>query len=305
MTGPLLDCIVVGGGPAGLTAALYLARFRRRVCVIDAGESRAAWIPVSHNQPLFPAGISGTEILGRMREHLTSLDSEILADKAIALARIDQGFLVELAKEAAAARTLLLATGVVNHQPDMSAQLHRDAVAAGLIRYCPICDGFEAKHQKIVVLGRGPHGVREALFLRTYSQDVTLFCDPSAIDDRSSTQLAAAGISLIKQPVACLTVDQAKILIQTASGARLRFDTLYPALGSSSNTDLFLSLGGSLSSQGCIPVDSHQMTNVEGLYAAGNVVQGLDQISVACGQAAIAATAIHNRLRDLDGFGDP
>lgn len=218
MTGPLLDCIVVGGGPAGLTAALYLARFRRRVCVIDAGASRAAWIPVSHNQPLFPGGISGTEILGRMKEHLTHLGSEILADKAIALARIDQGFLVELAKEAAAARTLLLATGVVNHQPDMSAQLHGDAVAAGLIRYCPICDGFEAKHQKIVVLGRGPHGVREALFLRTYSQDVTLFCDPSAIDDRSSTQLAASGISLIEQPVACLTVDQAKILIQTASG---------------------------------------------------------------------------------------
>ena len=179
----------------------------------------------------FPAGISGTEILGRMREHLTHLGTEILADKAIALARIDQGFLVELAEEAAAARTLLLATGVVNHQPDMSAQLHRDAVAAGLIRYCPICDGFEAKHQKIVVLGRGPHGVREALFLRTYSQDVTLFCDPSAIDDCSSRQLAAAGISLIEQPVACLTVDQAKILIETASGARLRFDTLLSGFG--------------------------------------------------------------------------
>ena len=305
MTGPLLDCIVIGGGPAGLTAALYLARFRRKVCVIDAGGSRAAWIPVSHNQPLFPAGISGTEILGRMREHLTNLGTEILADKAITVARIDQGFLVELTEETAAARTLLLATGVVNHQPDMNTQIHRNAVAAGLIRYCPICDGFEAKDQKIVVLGRGNHGVREALFLRTYSRDVTLFCDPSALDDCNSRQLVAAGISVIEQPVACLTVDQAKILIQTASGACLRFDTLYPALGSSSNTDLFLSLGGSLSSEGCIPVNSHQMTNVQGLCAAGDVVQGLDQISVACGQAAIAATAIHNRLRDLDGFGDP
>ena len=305
MTNPLLDCIVICGGPAGLTAALYLARFRRTVCVIDAGESRAGWIPVSHNQPLFPAGISGAEILGRMREHLTLLGTEILSDKAIALARIDQGFLVELAEQAAAARTLLLATGVVNHRPDMDAQLHRDAVAAGLIRYCPICDGFEAKDQKIVVLGRGPHGVREALFLRTYSQDVTLFCDPSALDDRGMGQLAAAGISLIEQPVACLTIDQARIVIETASGPCLRFDTLYPALGSSSNTDLFLSSGGSLSSEGCIPVNSHQMTNVQGLYAAGDVVQGLDQISVACGQAAIAATAVHNRLRDLDGLGDP
>ena len=96
-----------------------------------------------------------------------------------------------------------------------------------------------------------------------------------------------------------------KILIETASAARLSFDTLYPALGSSSNTDLLRSLGASLSSQGCILVDSHQMTDVSGLYAAGDVVQGLDQISVACGQAAIAATAIHNRLRKLDGLGDP
>ncbi|WP_283806190.1 MULTISPECIES: FAD-dependent oxidoreductase [unclassified Bradyrhizobium] len=94
-------------------------------------------------------------------------------------------------------------------------------------------------------------------------------------------------------------------MIETASAARLSFDTLYPALGSSSNTDLLRSLGASLSSQGCILVDSHQMTDVSGLYAAGDVVQGLDQISVACGQAAIAATAIHNRLRKLDGLGDP
>jgi thioredoxin reductase (NADPH) len=209
MTGPVLDCIIIGGGPAGLTAALYLARFRRKVCVIDAGESRAAWIPVSHNQPLFPAGITGTEILGRMRQHLTKLATEILTEKAIAVARIHEGFLVDFAEETAAARTLLLATGVVNHRPDMSAQVHRDAVAAGLIRYCPVCDGFEAKGQKIVVLGKGPHGVREAVFLRTYSQDVTLI-SASAMNECSSRQLAAAGVSLIEQPIARLTIDQGK-----------------------------------------------------------------------------------------------
>lgn len=305
MNGPLLDCIIIGGGPAGLTAALYLARFRRKICVIDGGESRAAWIPVSHNQPLFPAGITGIEILRRMRQHLTQLGTEILAEKAIALAQINEGFLVELAEETAAARTLVLATGVVNHQPDMSAQLHRDAVAAGLIRYCPVCDGFEAKDLKIAVFGKGPHGLREALFLGTYSQDVTLFSGSPLMDQPNSEKLAAAGITLMEQPIARLAIDQAKMLIETASGVRLHFDTIYPALGSSSKTDLLLSLGGSLSTQGCILVDSHQMTNVKGLYAAGDVVQGLDQISVACGQAAIAATAIHNRLRELDGFGDP
>lgn len=91
----------------------------------------------------------------------------------------------------------------------MSAQVHRDAVAAGLIRYCPVCDGFEAKGQKIVVLGKGPHGVREAVFLRTYSQDVTLI-SASAMNECSSRQLAAAGVSLIEQPIARLTIDQGK-----------------------------------------------------------------------------------------------
>lgn len=300
--GRSLDCIVIGGGPAGLTAALYLARFRREICVIDAGESRAAWIPVSHNQPLFPEGITGTEILQRMRQQLVRVGTKIVTEKATAIAALEQKFLVEFADEVAAARTILLATGVVNHSPDMNAELHRHGVAAGLIRYCPVCDGFEAKGLKIAVLGKGPHGVREASFLRTYSQDVTLFCDASTIEESDRKQLAAAGITVVDQPIARLAIDQAQIFIETKLGARLRFDTLYPALGSSSNTDLLLPLGGSISSQGCVLVDSHQMTNVTGIYAAGDVVQALDQISVACGEAAIAATAIHNRLRELDGY---
>ena len=277
----MLDCIIIGGGPDGLTAALYLTRFRREIRVIDAGESRAAWIPASHNQPLFPEGITGAEILRRMRQHLTRLGIEILAEKAAGLAPIAEGFLVDLADETAAARTILLATGVVNHKPDMSAQLHRSAVAAGLIRYCPVCDGFEAKGLKIAVLGKSAHGVREALFLRTYSQNVTLFCNASTIDQPNREWLAAAGITLVKQPIARLAIDQGKIFVETELGARHPFDTLYPALGSHSNVDLLLPLGASMSSQGWLLVDSHQMTNVAGIYAAGDVVQGLDQISVA------------------------
>lgn len=302
MKRPLLDCIIIGGGPAGLTAALYLARFRRKSFVIDAGESRAAWIPVSHNQPLFPEGITGAEILGRMRRQLSRLNVEIVAENATVIAPIEQGFLVEFSDGIADTRTILLATGVVNHRPDLNAELHREAVAAGLIRYCPVCDGFEARDLKIAVLGKGSHGVREALFLRTYSQNVTLFNEAATIDRSHRQQLAAAGITLVAHPLAPLELDQDEIIVATKSGMRLRFDTLYPALGSRSNVDLLRPLGASISNQGCILVDRHQMTNVTGIYAVGDVVEGLDQISVACGQAAIAATAIHNRLRELDGL---
>src|SRR4051812_41704037 len=173
-----LDCLIIGGGPAGLTAAVYLARFRRRVLVVDSGAPRAAWIPTSHNIPFFAEGIAGPEILRRDRETVERYGVPIEAGTVARLERGRDGF--SAAMKAAGggsrmirARRVLLATGAVDVEPELPDL--PDAVRRGLVRYCPICDGYESRGQRIAVIGHGAHGLGEAAFVaRTYSDDVTL-----------------------------------------------------------------------------------------------------------------------------------
>lgn len=305
MSEPVLDCVIIGGGPAGLTAALYLTRFRRQVLLLDAGQSRASWIPMSHNQPSYPDGISGADLLRRMKQQAYRFGTQVTAIKAERVEPAEFGFLVKFADRIVTANTILLGTGVVNHRPRMDIDLHREAVSRGFIRYCPICDGFEAMDQDIGVLGVDGHGVAEALFLRTYSPKITLLRErQSPLSTAQLRSLDEAGIKIVHQPVTCITLEQDKILLLVESSAtKYAFDTLYPALGSTSNNELAKQLGAAVSKQGCLIIDEHQMTTCTGVYAAGDVVQGLDQISVAVGQAAVAATAIHNYLRTLTNAG--
>ena len=174
----ILDCVIVGGGPAGLTAALYLARLRRRFIIVDAGAQRAAWIPTSHNIPVFASGISGHEILDRQRESLRPYEASVLSGTVEALTRNSGCFTAHVRGEGdtsrqVAARRVLLATGAVDVEPDLPDL--PNAVQRGLVRYCPICDGYEARDRKVAVIGHGDRGMGEAIFIaRTYSQDVTL-----------------------------------------------------------------------------------------------------------------------------------
>ncbi len=305
MNAPQFDCIIVGGGPAGLTGALYLSRFRRRVLLLDAGGSRAASIPMSHNQPAFPDGISGPELLVRMKMQAQRFGAEIVIPAHVEKVRRSEiGFLVEFAGKIETSKTILMATGVVNRRPKMNIDVHREAVTRGLIRYCPICDGFEAMNQDIAVIGGDGRGVAEALFLRNYSANITLLCErPLTLDGASRSELANAGIRTEERCVKTIGIEGNKILV-TVEGSMTahRFETLYPALGSDSNNEIAIQTGAAISKAGCVIVDGHQMTTCAGLYAAGDIVEGLDQISVATGQAAIAATAIHNRLREREGF---
>src|SRR3954467_2170472 len=176
--GGLIDCLVIGGGAAGLTAAVYLARFRRRVLVVDSGAPRAAWIPTSHNIPFFAEGIAGPEILRRDRDTVERYGVPIEAGTVARLERGREGF--SAAMKAAGggsrmirARRVLLATGAVDVEPELPNL--PDAVRRGLVRYCPICDGYESMGRRIAVIGHGERGMGEAIFVaRTYSSDVTL-----------------------------------------------------------------------------------------------------------------------------------
>lgn len=297
MDTPPLDCLIIGAGPAGLTAAIYLARFHLRIAVVDAGHSRAALIPRTHNHAGYPGGIAGKALLGLLREQAAEFGVSVVPVLIERLSRTDGLFSATGGNRDLQARTILLATGVVNNQPPMAPEVHDEALQRGLLRYCPICDGYEASDLRIGVIGTGEHGHNEALFLRGFSRDVTLIAPEGehGIEESHRIALEGAGVKLVNGPCHPLRITGETIVVPTPEG-ELAFDTIYPALGSLIRSDLALDLGAKANAQGCIEIDAHQRTSVAGLYAAGDVTRGLDQISHAMGQAGVAATTIRNDL---------
>jgi thioredoxin reductase (NADPH) len=294
---PMLDCLIVGGGPAGLTAAIYLARFCRTFNVIDAGKSRASWIPRSHNHAGFPGGIPGIELLSRMRGQAERYGAEIVGGEVTDIVRTNDVFRAIMGDHRIEARTVILATGVIDAEPQLP-NLYQ-AVQRGLIRHCPICDGYEVRGQNVAVIGHGQDVLREALFLRTYTSRVTVLSlgQPLELNKRECQDLRRASVDAIEQPVAEVLVEEERITkIVTTDGRALSFDTLYSALGTLARSNTASQLGVKLDPLGRIHVNRAQRTSVPAVYAAGDVVRGLNQISVAMGQAAVAATAIHNAL---------
>ncbi|MGE5450836.1 MAG: NAD(P)/FAD-dependent oxidoreductase [Acidobacteriota bacterium] len=292
-----LDCLIIGAGPAGLTAALYLKRFHRHVRVVDAGRSRALRIPRSWNLPGFPGGIGGQAFLARLREQLAHLGCEVDSDEVTALSRHPEGgFEVRSAQRQWPARTVVLATGSRDKEADLPGLPElRDA---GLLRECPICDAHEFSNQRIGVIGWSAHAAREALFLRHYSERVELLAlrtpDDVAPDwlgdlDQRKVTWDATGMTRIHHR------DRA-VHVTLADGSEKVFDVLYAALGCHPASDLAHALKARCDPIGNLAIDAHCHTGVPGLYAAGDVTAGLDQVVVALAQGAIAATAIHNEL---------
>jgi thioredoxin reductase (NADPH) len=298
--GEVLDCLIVGGGPAGLTTALYLARFKRRFMVVDSGTPRAAWIPTSHNIPVFAEGISGKDIVARARQNLEQYGAEIRAGRVTGLRKQPDRFIAVVegndgSTNQIAARRVVMATGAVDIEPDLPDL--PNAVQRGLVRYCPICDGYESRDQKIAVIAYGAHGIGEAVFIaRTYSHDVTLLTlgQDLTLDPEQQAKLDEHGIKVVETPVESLDMENDRISAVHLGGKEHRFDVLYSALGLQYRSDLAISLGAEHDPSGSLMVDSHCQTTVKGLYAVGDIVRGIDQIVVGMAHAALAATHIHN-----------
>ncbi len=290
-----IDCLIIGGGPAGLTAAIYLARFHRDVLVVDSGASRAAWIPVSHNYPGFINGIAGTDLLERLRVQAIEYGAKLKQDEVIELSRTADGLFAAKTRQGLVhARMILLATGVVDEVPDFPSM--KEFVYKGAIRFCPICDGFEATDKRVGIVGPWSHIVGKALFLRTYTADLVLLPTAEDLSESDRKRLADAGIVIPEHDVCDLVASDDKVAAIMSDGERIELDTLYPAMGAHVRSELAVSLKAIHNDLGCLATDDHQQTSVPGLYAAGDVTFDLSQISVATGQAAIAATAIHNTL---------
>jgi thioredoxin reductase (NADPH) len=294
------DCLIVGGGPAGLTAATYLGRFRRSVLLVDAGESRLDLIPLSRNIPGFPDGVSGPDFRRKMEEQADRYGAQRVSGVVISVKTGTAGFEVETSAGNFSARQVLLATGVKVIDPELEGL--PEAILRGAVRYCPICDGFEAIGARVAVLGGRPGSIEEAQFLRTYVEDLTFVAaEPGSLLSPAEAEAAElAGIRVEHRVSTGLELAPDGVRIGFASGDALRVDIVYPCLGTEPRSDLAQTIGAAISESGELLTDKHLQTCVRGLYAAGDVLRGLDQVASACGQAAIAATAIHNALRRLD-----
>jgi thioredoxin reductase (NADPH) len=297
MTGAVLpsehfEVLVVGGGPAGLTAAIYLARFRRRVLLVDAGASRARLIPVSRNCPGFAHGISGVQLLDELRrqaaDHGVHPHRRTVTQLA---AHAHGGFIATMSQGTVHADRVALATGVVDVLPDVDGA--EDAVRRGLLRLCAICDAYETAHKRVGVFGPPLQAWKHARFLRSFSTDVTALYDHAKAPREAGE--AGAGVRHVEQ-VQRLQIRDRTVQAIDATGAVHEFDVLYPSLGARSNSMLARQVGARCDEAGDILVDACLRTSVPGVFAIGDVVKALNQIAVATGHAAIAASAIHNEL---------
>lgn len=297
------DVVVIGAGPAGLTAGLYLGRYRRDVLIVHDGASRALRIPLTHNAPGFPDGLEGPDLIDRMTRHATDYGAEIEQAEIIAIERLADGFRLTAADGRAwESRAVILASGIILNQVDLPHDAHEAAIRAGVLRYCPICDGYEHRDSRIGVIGCDSDGAAEALFLRHYSADITLMpLSHPELSQAQAAELAEAGIVVETGALDTLEPEENRMHVRLAGReSPLSFDVVYPALGTRPRTGLAAQLGVNPNEAGCVPMCAIEDSGVPGFFAAGDVVDGLDQISVAMGHGAMAATHAHNWLREQD-----
>lgn len=291
----VLDCVIIGAGPAGLTAAIYLARFRRNIYVIDSGNSRAQLIPRSHNYPGFPKGVNGRELLELLKAQALACDVQVTAGEVVGLSKTSELFEVLTRERCIYTRTVVLATGIKDMHPPI--ENWEANVCKAIIRLCPICDAYDSDAENIAVISTPECALSHAQFLRTYFKNIDLYIHPFAALSETDIQKASiANIQLKPCGIESVSVQNTKPIVKPVDGTQSEYDLLYVMQGEARSLDLARKVGAEFSDAGKLITDEHQCTRVNGLYAIGDVVSLLHQVSVATGQAAIAATHIHNSL---------
>ena len=292
MTSEIHDVAIIGGGAAGLSAALVLGRARRRVVVVDAGAPRNA--PAAHMQGFLSRdGTSPAGLLRAARAEVRRYGVEIAGDRVV---EATAGFALRLAGgRTLEARQVLLATGAADDLPDVAGA--RERWGRDLL-HCPYCHGWEVRDQPIGVLGTGPGSVEHAHLLRQWSDDVILFTHTSAVSQGERTTLDARGIAVVDGSVERLVVtDDHLRAVQLGDGRSVPRDALFfrPALRAHPDGPA-AALGCELLATGLVRVDADGRTSVPGVWAAGNAANPRAQVITAAGEGSAVAIAINAEL---------
>lgn len=292
------EAAVIGNGPGGLLAALYLGRFRRSVVVFGEGEPRAFWIPSTHNLLGFEDGISGQKLLKKMRSQAVDVGVEFMADR-VKIFPEEDGFLIRGQRTKIKVQNVIIATGITDLQPNVPnvSELRK----SGMLRYCPVCDAYEFRNKRIVILGCDDHGAAMSLFLYRYSKNLKVVVSPTCkIKDETLALVNEREIEIIRDEIGSLDQVGASARVCLKGGRSLEADVIYPAYGFKVNDDAFSHIKElKRAENGCLIVEDKQRLQIPGMYAIGDCVDGLSQIAVAAGHAAIAATALHTDIRNL------
>jgi thioredoxin reductase len=293
------DVAVIGGGAAGLSAALVLSRARRRVLVVDAGAPRNA--PAAHMHGyLSRDGLPPGELLAAGRNEVESYGGDIVVGTTTGLVPgIGGGFCVLLADgQRISARRLLVTTGLRDELPDIPGLRERWARD---VLHCPYCHGHEVRDRRLGVLG-GTHGaVRYAQIVRQWTHDLVYFTPPDTLTTDERTQLAARAVGVVEGAVARLVVEDDRLRgVRMADGRIIRRDAMFVPPRFIPNKHLLVDLGCEVDGDGWVTADNHGRTSVPGVWAAGNLVDPRAQVITAAGQGSAAAIAINTDLVEDD-----
>jgi thioredoxin reductase len=292
------DVLVVGGGAAGLSAALVLTRARRRVAVVDAGEPRNA--PAAHMQGFLGSdGLPPSELLAAGRAEVTGYGGELVPGTVTGIAPAGRRFEVTLADgTVVGARRVLVTTGLRDDVPDLPGV--RERWGRDLL-HCPYCHGHEVRDQPLGVLGGTPESVAHAHLVRQWSGDVVFFSDGTVLTAAQREQLVARAIGVVDAPVAGLVVEDDRLTgVELATGQVVPRSAVFVRPAFVPNDTLLTDLGCAVDDHGWVVVDATGRTSVPGVWAAGNAVNPRAQVVTAAGEGSAAAIAINNDLVDDD-----
>ncbi|MFP3986225.1 NAD(P)/FAD-dependent oxidoreductase [Streptomyces sp. E11-3] len=299
-----LDVLVVGGGVAGLSAALTLARARRSVLVIDSGEPRNAPAAAAHGL-LSRDGLPPLELLRAGREEVVGYGGQIVADRAVSARRVTGGFAVETERgRSFRARRLLVTTGLVDELapvPGLRERWGRDVL------HCPYCHGWEVRDRPIGVLGGSPASVHQALLFRQWSPEVTLFLHTGEdLAEEQWERLAARGITVVDGEVTGLVVVGDRLTgVRLASGRKVAVEALAVAPRFVARGELLSDLGLAtvehpLGVGEYVASDASGLTDVPGVWVAGNVTDVMGGLAAAQAAGTQSAAAINADLVNAD-----
>jgi thioredoxin reductase len=293
------DVVIIGGGAAGLSAALVLSRARRTVLVVDSGAPRNA--PAAHLQGFLSRdGLPPGQLLSIGRDEVTGYGGTILSGSVTEILRCGpSSFWVLLADgERVSARRLLVATGLRDDLPDIPGLRERWARD---VLHCPYCHGYEVRDQRLAVLGGGPDAVRYTQIVRQWADDVVLFTPTGSLTHAERAQLVARAVGIVEGDVIGLLVEDDRLAgVELADGQTVRRDALFVPPVFTPNHHLLVGLGCDLDERGWLVTGPNGRTSVPGVRVAGNVADPRAQVITAAGEGSAAAIALNADLVDED-----